>query len=499
MKNPTSRLRRALRWLLIICCGLLVAVAAARYLRAARSHPGHQFALARAANSEPKPLRVGLARAKINPPLNDPAHPVWLAGFSQNRRATAIHDDLWAVAVVIDDGYTRLAIVSLDSIGVFHDDVLALRAQLGRELGLTYTIVCATHNHSTPDLMGLWGPNPLRTGVDPAYRTQVLTTAAQTVAQATTALTEARLALHEVPVPPTGFLADTRLPLVFDSDLRVMHFTAASDGHTLGSIVTWGNHPETPWSKNTEITSDFCGALRTALEQGVTPTGQPPLPGLGGIHCFINGAVGGLMTTHPSVTVRDPVTGKDLKTPSHDKSRAVGQQLALRLLPVLRAASPSANSAPITIRARTLELPVANRLMWLAPALGLLDRGQSRWGWVRTEVAFLQIGDASLVCVPGEIYPEIVNGGIEHPIGADFAGEPVEVPPLRTLMPGRVKFVFGLANDEIGYIIPRSEWDEAPPYLYGATRAVYGEVNSLGPETAPRLHQALRQLIETPQ
>jgi hypothetical protein len=68
---------------------------------------------------------------------------------------------------------------------------------------------------------------------------------------------------------------------------------------------------------------------------------------------------------------------------------------------------------------------------------------------------------------------------------------------LRTLMPGRVKFVFGLANDEIGYIIPRSEWDEAPPYLYGASRAVYGEVNSLGPETAPRLHQALRQLIET--
>ena len=146
--------------------------------------------------------------------------------------------------------------------------------------------------------------------------------------EAGAALTEARLALHEVPVPPTGLLADTRLPLVFHSDLRVMHFTAASDGHTLGSIVTWGNHPETPWSKNTEITSDFCGALRTALEQGVTPTGQPPLPGLGGIHCFINGAVGGLMTTHPSVTVRDPVTGKDLKTPSHDKSRAVGQQHA---------------------------------------------------------------------------------------------------------------------------------------------------------------------------
>lgn len=203
------------------------------------------------------------------------------------------------------------------------------------------------------------------------------------------------------------------------------------------------------------------------------------------------------MTTHPSVTVRDPETGTDLKRPSHDKSRAVGQQLALRLLPLMHAAPVGATHTPIAIHARTLELPVANRLMWLAPTLGLLDRGQSRWGWIRTEVAFVRVGDATIACVPGEIYPEIVNGGIENPVGADFVGTPVEVPPLRTLMPGRVKFVFGLANDEIGYIIPRSEWDEAPPYLYGSSRAVYGEVNSLGPETAPRLHQALRQLIES--
>jgi hypothetical protein len=463
-------------------------------------HPGHQLVInrdPRAAEAQPHPLRVGLARAKINPRLDDRDHPVWLAGFSQNRRATAIHDDLWAVACVIDDGHTRLGVVALDSIGVFHDDVLAIRAQLPPELGLAYTIVCATHNHSTPDLMGLWGPNAFRTGVDPGYRSQVIATAAQTLAAAAAALTPARMSLHEVAVPPTGLLADTRLPLVFDSDLRVMHFTAAETGQTLGSIVTWGNHPETPWAANTEITADFCGALRDALEHGVRPAGQPPVGGLGGIHCFINGAVGGLMTTHPSVSVRDPVTGTDLKRPSHEKSRAVGQQLALRLLPLMHAAPQGTTHAPIAIRARTLDLPVANRLMWLAPALGLLDRGQSRWGWVRTEIAFARVGEASIACIPGEIYPEIVNGGIENPPGADFAGQPVEVPPIRALLPGRVKFVFGLANDEIGYIIPRSEWDEAPPFLYGATRAVYGEVNSLGPETAPRLHRALRELIES--
>ena len=59
-----------------------------------------------------------------------------------------------------------------------------------------------------------------------------------------------------------------------------------------------------------------------------------------------------------------------------------------------------------------------------------------------------------------------------------------------------MKFVLGLANDEVGYIIPRSEWDRAPPYLYGSAKSVYGEVNSLGPETAPRLHATLRELSD---
>ena len=98
----------------------------------------------------------------------------------------------------------------------------------------------------------------------------------------------------------------------------------------------------------------------------------------------------------------------------------------------------------------------------------------------------LTFGDASIACVPGELYPEIANGGIVHPPGADFDIAPVEVPALRELMPGRVKFLFGLANDEVGYIIPKSEWDNEAPWLYGAAERHYGEINSLGPGNRAR-------------
>ena len=84
----------------------------------------------------------------------------------------------------------------------------------------------------------------------------------------------------------------------------------------------------------------------------------------------------------------------------------------------------------------------------------------------------------------------------ERAPGWNFDIEPVEVPPLRELMPGKIKFIFGLANDELGYIIPKSEWDEKPPYIYGSKGRVYGEVNSCGPETGRLLHAALKELCQ---
>jgi hypothetical protein len=70
----------------------------------------------------------------------------------------------------------------------------------------------------------------------------------------------------------------------------------------------------------------------------------------------------------------------------------------------------------------------------------------------------------------------------------------VEVPALRELMPGRVKFLFGLANDEIGYLVPKTQWDERAPFTYAGKKAPYGEVNSCGPDAAGRVHGALAEL-----
>ena len=375
-------LLRFLCWGSVLVVLFLVALVARGFYAFRDRVPGYHLDLridAGKSRAEPRPLRVGFGRVKINPDLSDPKHPVWLAGFSSHRAATAIHDDLWAVAVVLDDGYTRLGIVALDAIGFFHDDVVAVRRACAQEWKLDYTIVCSLHNHSTPDLMGLWGSDFLHTGVDKRYRQQVITATAKALGKAVAGLQAAQVAVYEITTPPDGLVADTRKPIVFDSDIRVMHFTSTTTGATLGTLVGWGNHPETPWGKNTEITADYCGFLRDTLERGFSNQGQQLARGLGGIHLFVNGAVGGLMTTHPSVTVRDPYLDQDFKTPSHDKSRAVGHQLAARILARLAETNTVPSEfAPIGIHARTIEMPVENDMFLAAGYLGLIDRGYER-------------------------------------------------------------------------------------------------------------------------
>ena len=47
-----------------------------------------------------------------------------------------------------------------------------------------------------------------------------------------------------------------------------------------------------------------------------------------------------------------------------------------------------------------------------------------------------------------------------------------------------------------GYIIPKSEWDKDAPWIYDEAEETYGEVVSLGPNTAPIIHQTVIKLAE---
>ena len=61
-----------------------------------------------------------------------------------------------------------------------------------------------------------------------------------------------------------------------------------------------------------------------------------------------------------------------------------------------------------------------NKMFALGGILGVFDRGFKRLKSVRSEVNLLTIGPAWFITLPGEVNPEILNGGIETPEGRDF-------------------------------------------------------------------------------
>ncbi len=420
---------------------------------------------------------------------------VWIAGFQNNRPAQGIHDELWARSIVIDDGNTRLALVSLDCIGLGADDVIRIRQAVSEQAGIDYVIVCSSHTHEGPDVIGMWGESEFKSGLNKQYIQYLVEQSAKSIDQAASRIRPAKLRFAMDADGAQNLVEDSRKPIVMDPAIHLMQAIDLETDTTLGTLVQWSNHPETLWNKNLLITSDFVHYFREGIEKGVVERDSVFAEGLGGTTVFVNGAIGGLMTTSPDMGITSLFGDTTYFEPTFPKAKAQGDRLALLSLKALQDYDEIANGS-IELRAQSVTLPMTNPLYRLGAFLGIFERGFSGWMKIRSEVCFWQLGPASFLHQPGEIYPEIINGGIEEPTGRDFNGPPIEVPPLRDLMPGKYKFTVGLSNDMIGYIIPKSEWDEEAPYIYDYEKAPYGEINSVGPETAPILYRAMVKVIK---
>ncbi len=444
-------------------------------------------------------IEAAAARSEITP---DPDRElVWMAGYGTGRRAKGVHDELWARAVAFRSDGTTVVVVALDLVGYFRPEVEKIRAILPRKLGVTHLVVCSTHNHEGPDTMGLWGPLPFVSGVRREYMTRVRTTVIRLVEQVVGELRPARLRMAQTTAPVDGVVGDHRDPVIFDDTLSVMAVDDVLDGAPIATIVNWACHPETLGSRNTELTSDYPHYLREAVEAE-----------LGGVCVFLSGALGGMMTP-------EPPAGLD----GFEAARHVGESVGKAAVQALEGAK-AVEEAAIEVRTKTFDIPVENKSYRLGMLSGALKRdmydeeGKLFEGSVlrrpklsvRTEVSVFRVGEAQFITVPGELLPELAVGGYDgsRSHGKDIVGKDNPNPPdltkapkgphLRDRMTGRVKFLIGLANDELGYIIPPYNFernDRSPIHQPEPPGDHYEETNSLGIEAAPRIVGALEELL----
>jgi hypothetical protein len=456
--------------------------------------------------------RAGAAQSVITPDLN--GHTVYLAGFGHNRVATGVHDDLYARCLAFGIAKQTLVVCSIDLIGLFYEDVLTIRRAFQQMTPAgSVLIIASTHTHAGPDTLGLYGPRPLETGIDLKYLDWVDQRIATTATNAVRAMQPARLELARDDHPLLALLQDVdRPPLVKDPFLYVMRLVARSTGQPIATVVNWSDHPEVLGRKNTEITADYPHWTRDYLEKK-----------LGGTVLFFSGSIGKVSPLGNQVALLDPQTGKIAEDGSWRKAELLGTEIGQLAERALKSAKP-VNIDSLPIRSDTVFVPMYNPNFRAAEAAGVfagrkpfytggkpdsaaqmldlpqLGRVKYATGHdIQTEVDYIELRSAGvpmaeIATIPGEIYPELVNGGVARYPGADYPDATIE-PVLRELLKTKYQFILGLGNDEIGYLIPKAEWDEKPPWLKNATEPWYGEVNSVGPDAAVVVLRALVALI----
>ena len=370
------------------------------------------------------PLRVGAAERDITP-----AGQVYMAGFALGRTSTGVLSPLKARALVLVMGDQRVAIVGIDNLGVMREDADWIKSGLA---GFTNgnVFLCASHTHAGPDLIGLWGWYLATSGRDPEYVALLRRQVAAAVQEALEGAAPAALVQGQALLPPRGLVKNSNRSLVFDRRLSVLQAVALDDGRPLGTLLHMACHPEVLRRGNTLLSADYVGAFCDAWRDA--GHGQA---------VFVNGALGAMVT--PNVEHRDPRGVPEM-----------GAQLCALAESALNAAVPLPVDA-IEVRRRDVYVPLTTFGLELGRLTMVIQR-ELYSGCARSSVGWLRIGDFEAVAVPGEM-------------------EPVLAERLRDQL-GRPRLVvFGLCDDELGYLLREVDArDEEFAYersMSGCTRA----------------------------
>lgn len=449
----------------------------------------------------------------------------WIAGFSNGHPAMGVADGIWARTLVLRQGESSIAIVSADLVGFMNDDVLLIRdVAASRGLDVDHILISSTHTHEGPDTVGLWGERIGKSGYQPEYvewvREQMLSSIELALQDerevATTTVGAVDVREYHSERGSANVIRDTRDPVVIPYELGVLHL-ADSAGDTIATVIHWGCHPETLGGDNHLISSDFAHYLRETVENGATWDSRSR-EGVGGTAIYLQGMVGGMMTTLRLST--ETPDGDDLSGATWEHTSAVGVLLGEMALDAIEQGEPISPS--LSFEHSEFKLPVANIAFQAMFVIGVLTRelydydpeanlDEDNQPKVRTDMDHISLGELEILTVPGELFPEAALGGYDGSltgsdlydiVTADNPNPPAlelapEGPYIADHMSAPNRWIVGLGNDELGYMIPpfNFETHESNPYLDEADGHHYEETNSLGPETEPLVSAQAEKLL----
>lgn len=374
------------------------------------------------------PFKSAIAYRIVTP---DPLLPV-SGGVGASKASTVKQGDLNVRALVIEEGATRVAIVSTDFLGfpsILGDRVRALVKDIPPE----NILIGATHTHSAPDCYG-FVENPADFADNLKYLDTVVAKAGEAINDALAHLQAGSFKIASGPAK--GKIAyNYYAEQLYDPRCNILQ-TFDTNGKVVATLVNYAIHPEVIGNSQGITSPDLVGPLYDRIQE---KTGAPGI--------FMNSAQGGMVTA-------------DNRLPDKKEARSWAECVRIGTLladEALRIASeaPTKTDAHLYVTSKKVTFPVDSPLMLQIMKISPLKYATSADNTVTTRMNLINIADAQMITIPGEALPNIGYY-------------------LKRKMHGKHNFLFGLTNDAFGYILTKVDFNSFERYNY-VSRTSLGE------------------------
>jgi neutral/alkaline ceramidase-like enzyme len=216
---------------------------------------------------EAQEFRAGAARRDVTP--REPV-PMWGYGARHDKLSAGTLDTLYAEALVIQTGESKLAIVGLDlGRAPTEASLERIRQKIKAEAGIEYSFIAGSHTHHGPvlELTDESGKGKGRFDASLRYYRELEEAIVAAILEANKNLAPAKMATGSVQLE--GFNRNRHSKLKnkpSDRDLSVMRFDDQS-GKPIAILVNFTAHPTMVSPLELKFSADYVGALKNEIEK----------------------------------------------------------------------------------------------------------------------------------------------------------------------------------------------------------------------------------------
>jgi hypothetical protein len=385
--------------------------------------------------TEANGLRVGAAKVDITPANLTNLNPMGGGTFA------GVHDPIFARVLIVDNGRTTAALVSLDLIET--GDTLRVRERIQKELGIpvNHVIIAASHSHSTPRL-GKVTPGALAHDGGPevaAYTDTVNDKIVTALKQAKASLQPARMgiatgradvSINRDSFTPQGWKLGFNPDGPSDKTVWVLKFEKPS-GDPIAVLFNYAVH-STVTLGSQMVSGDLAGAAERHVEQ------------------HYGDKIVALWTLGPAGDQSPKFDGRSSTGPSSafDAMDAQGFMVGAEVVRLADSIQPTVASARVEADERVFSCPLKQGINQMA------DMKQVQVTSVPIRLGLIMIDRIALASVSGEVVTNIYS----H---------------LRKASPLANTILVTLANDRVGYLADDAAYD-TPIFEVNGTPAARG-------------------------